>query len=252
MSRINDKMRIAIIDIDHTEIKQIESYFEIYFKSRNLPFQLLVNDSSLFIKNMNKIDIFIINMKQQFDKSMVIANMIRKENRKCLLCILSESAEFAIHAFKVHAFDFIIKPIDQMKIDNLLDEAHLYLDTDLTHSKTISFLTLKGIKDIAIDDIVYFEYVNKSSVNPNRVIILHMKNASFIIRNKISSLYEALPKEYFVIPHVAFIVNLKYIEKIKPGEILMKSGVCIPLSQKRAKSIRKDFSIYQSTMIEAK
>ena len=51
-----------------------------------------------------------------------LSRRLRKSDPKLLIVFLTSSPEYAFDAFPVHPFDYLIKPVDQEKLNHVMDE----------------------------------------------------------------------------------------------------------------------------------
>ena len=51
-----------------------------------------------------------------------LAEQVRKQDTSLLICFLTTSREYAFDAFPIHPFDYLIKPVDQEKLNHVMDE----------------------------------------------------------------------------------------------------------------------------------
>lgn len=182
---------------------------------------------------MNNFDVVIIDLTLSKDYIHNVIQHIRDLNKNCKICIFAETEEYTYHFFHSHIFDCIIKPINEDKIKYLFKELFKYIDFDMIN-KSICINTIEGFISIKYNQIIYFEYLEKSNFYPNRVVALNTIDDKYAIKTNINKLYKKLDKNIFFIPHQSFIINLDKIQSVKKNEIMLVNGTSIPLSQKRA------------------
>lgn len=127
--------------------------------------------------------------------------------------------EFALKAFNYNAIDYLLKPIDESKLDKMLLKFNTLktsfqkeldwaaLEENLENKYKASFLVSagNGIKKIENDDVICFFSDSNSS------FILTHQNRQFIVNSSLDSLEQQLhPKQFFRISR-KYIVNKKYI-----------------------------------------
>jgi len=136
--------------------------------------------------------------------------------------------EFALKAFETMAVDFLLKPVDperlKLTIEKLgaikgdessqsdkLDKLFAYLDSaEVKQSKDQQFLRIKAGDEIffvRLEEICYLEADNKYTV-------VHTQNEEFLIKDTLGVLESSLGSQ-FVRVHRSFIINLKYLKKLK-------------------------------------
>lgn len=137
-----------------------------------------------------------------------------------------------------------MKPIKQTRINTFFDDLFTIFFS-LEEKEYKNFNTTEGLINIAINDILYFEYIEKSSEFKNRIVLMHLKeNKKYALKKKISLIYTELNHRNFIVPHKSFIVNLNSIKLIKGDKIIMCDETNIPVSQKRSKDIKEIYYTY--------
>jgi two-component system, LytTR family, response regulator len=154
--------------------------------------------------------------------------------------------KFAIRAFKYHAFDYLLKPIDVEELSSCIErlkEKQLQLDfrerleslMNQIHQPQqipdrITIHSLDGITVIPISDIVYLEAAGTYT-------LFYMKNKEKIVSSLNLKEYEdLLADHHFFRIHNSYLINLaevkKYI-KTEGGSVLMSNENEVSISKRR-------------------
>ncbi len=168
--------------------------------------------------------------------------------------------EFAVKAFRYHAIDYLLKPIDPEVLieamnklihedDSMKKDAwQLILDqlssnnSSANNDKKIGIPTLEGFKFIPIENIVFFEA-------DSSYCILHIKDEKQMVISKPLRFFEdklELEKS-FIRPHKSFLVNLKFVEEYQKqdgGCLKMNNGKLIPISRNKKDEVLSRFEKY--------
>lgn len=159
------------------------------------------------------------------------ARAIREYDKKVKIAYVTSYRDFAAQAFSVHAFSYMIKPVSPEKIQKILREAFEYcMDED--NPVQVEFDTINGSIILNTKDIYYFEYVN-------RKIRICTKGGEFILKGKITDIYNKMHEFDFEMPHKSYVVNMFHIKSIVGNDIYMTNGDRVFLSQKRASAFRQ-------------
>lgn len=165
--------------------------------------------------------------------------------------------QYALDAFDVHAVDYILKPIDEERIQRAVQRALVRCETEedtLNKSRIISAIdsinerentqsdtaqkmslpkldTGKVERKIVIkdrDDITLLKQADIEWVDAaGDYVCLHAEGVTHIKRCTLKKLLEDLDPEMFKRVHRSTIVNLNYIQKVIPhtkGEFFLKLG----------------------------
>ena len=155
--------------------------------------------------------------------------------------------EYALKAFDYNAIDYLLKPIDELKLKKMLLKVSFLKETILseitimkTHLETTfkkSFIvgTSNGVKKMTMDEIVGFISENNAS------FLLGNNNVNYAINSSLEKLEGELDSNQFFRINRKFIVNKKFIQEVQnSNEILLNLTINIDLRISRTK--RKTFS----------
>ena len=167
-----------------------------------------------------------------------IAAIIKRYCPEAIIVFTTTSRDFAIDAFSVRAFDYLLKPLDQSKVFECLK---LMLNSLSSTPKTMVQIKTKdhSIAAIEIKDISYIESLN-------RRLLFHKKDGNFIETTSLRTKFlESIPFDYqkynFVTCHVSFVVNLNYIKSITDKYIILKDNTNIPISKAMYQDVKKQY-----------
>ena len=127
--------------------------------------------------------------------------------------------EFALKAFNYNAIDYLLKPIDESKLDKMISKYDTFkagfknemdwgvLEKNLENKYKTSFLVSSGnkIKKIETDEVICF------FSDTNSTFILTNQNRQFTINCSLDSLEQQLHSQLFFRINRKFIINKKYI-----------------------------------------
>jgi len=158
---------------------------------------------------------------------------------KSEVIFITAHSEYALNAFKFSAAGYILKPIDDadivVAVDNALERVK-YKKLAKQHPEVspkpkIGVPNNKGIDYVALDEILYFESVNKYT----NVVLKDKEIVSSYNLGKYKTLTEG---HFFHQVHRSYIVNLNCIIRYESsGVLIMSNKKEIPIS----KTEREDF-----------
>lgn len=164
-------------------------------------------------------DILFVDIQMPEIDGLKAVNTIINDGYNPYVIFLTGYEEYALDAFDLCAVDYIMKPVTASRLKKAFDkiysfykrkELHLLEIKDiLTYQKKIFIKTGSEITFIDVDSIIMVErQINKS--------IIYTKNSKYTTPDTLNSLEERLSSPEFFRSHKSFIVNLKYISRIKP------------------------------------
>ncbi len=218
-------MRIAICD-DEKNIRELigvkvsKQYPEadiIFFPSGE---ELLLSDKH--------IDILFLDIQMQGRNGMETARELRKKDKNMVLIFVTAVEEYVFQAFDVGAFNYIVKPLDDMRFTDVLHRAvgeWSSQSIDVKKSEVNYVMINNGgvHTKVMIEDIVYAEVFN-------RKVVIHKLNDEIEYYGKMSDL-EAVAGDSFFRPHRAYLINFKYVEKYDATTIYLEKGTALMAKQ---------------------
>lgn len=232
-------LSIAILDDNQEDAQFIERTCRNYYKQTNFQINLQVyyNPLDLLKDNYRSFDILFLDIEMPSLNGIELAKKIRETNKKCFISFVTNYSSYVYQSYDVHAFGFLNKPLEEKHLFQFLDEINSYMDFYPYKDKKVSFETFQGTILLNLHQILYLEYFDKLN-QYSRVVKLHTKEKDYIIKDKLTNIYQVLPQEDFIIPHKSFIVNLYHIKMFKQEEIILSDHSIIPVSQKRSAQLR--------------
>lgn len=166
-------------------------------------------------------------------------DIMRELEYKPRVIFTTAYSEYAIKAFKVQAFDYLLKPIDENElIDSLERCRQLMVKAELQEpreEKTVqgfySYATSSGKTTISFDEINYFE-------GSGAYTFIITRDDKILLSKNIGEIEKEVPASLFYRTHNSYIVNVKKIKSVdakRSGQITLMNDDVIPLSQRKAK-----------------
>lgn len=175
--------RIAICDNDKEELEQtkftVETYLknnidikgkvETFLSSVGLNQYLLEKKDEL--KTGDVFDVYILDVMMPEINGLELAHAIREFDRKTPIVFTTSFTKYAYDAFGVQALDYLLKPVNVSKMDQVLQRC--YKRWEKKNADEIMVKVKNGVKNIAIRDIVYVE-------NSSRCAVYHLRDESVV------------------------------------------------------------------------
>lgn len=198
-----------------------------------------------FMENEH-IDVAFLDINMPGLNGVGVAKLLSRINNKIKIIFITAYKEYAVEAFEIHAFDYLLKPYSEERILSCLKRLEdSTKKTDIKESDNINTVIEKiTIIDegkmylIDADEIYYIEAHGK-------VVKVFTKNGEYISKNKISDIMKKLNKEKFYKCHRSYIVNLDKVKEVVPWfnctyVLKLKDiGKEVPVSRQNTKTFRK-------------
>lgn len=166
---------------------------------------------------------------------------IREIDKSVKIVYLTAYRDYVAGAFKVHAFQYLIKPVKEEDIRQVLKEIFAYLRP--IERNIMDFQTGQGLVCLLTEEIYYFEYVN-------RKVQIVVSDGCYTMQDKIGNVAKRMEPYGFSMPHQSFVVNMLHVKNVLTGRILLDNGREIPLAQKKQKVWRQELLSYLSERLE--
>lgn len=169
---------------------------------------------------------------------------IRKMDKDTKIVYLTAYRDYVSGAFGVHAFQYLLKPVNKKAIWNVLEEIFRY--TKAAEKKIIlDFHTVDGSLCLPVERIYFFEY-------ENRKIRIVTDEEQYYMSDKIGNVAKRMAEFGFSMPHQSFVVNMFDVKNVKNQQIFLDNGMDIPLSQKKQKIWKQELMEYLSRRLEGR
>ena len=238
-------MKFTICDDTPSDLLAMENTINQYAKLNNISIDIEKhsNPDSLLKRVMFSPDdyrVFFLDIVMQ-SSGIDLAAKIRKYREDAIIVFATSSKEFAIDAFGVRAYDYILKPLDKQQLFKCIDRLFKEYNTAPTmicKIKTNDY----NITTINIKDITYIESMN-------RRIIFHLRNGKEITSTTLHSKFlESIPFDYekcnFMNCHASYIVNFNYVKSINDKSFIMKNDDAIPISKSLLTNVKRAYIKY--------
>lgn len=212
-------------------------------------------------------DLVFLDIKMPGMDGIVFADSIDSENPPIIVFITAYD-EFAIQAFEKNALDYLLKPFDQKRFDQMIERVKGQIDANENiafANRLKSFLSNKSpisvnphakyVDRIVVKDRgrVYFvkvdeiEYVEASG----NYVALHVGGKTHLVYDTLSKIESTLDPNRFLRIHRSTIVSIDQIKELQPHfnaefVVLLKSGHTLKLSRSYSESAKKRLGLSPS------
>jgi len=171
------------------------------------------------------------------------ASKIRAGMKNSKIIFISSSNEHYPEAYDVFAFNYILKPLNPEKLNQVLDQA--LIDIGGERKQQISFSYKAANYRIFCRDIVYIE-------SRDKIICFNMANRITLqCYAKLDEILKQLPKESFIRCHQSFAVNIFHVTEMSENHFNIGSAV-ISISKKYQKSAKDKYFEYLFTHMNSR
>ncbi|TQO56588.1 LytR/AlgR family response regulator transcription factor [Paraclostridium bifermentans] len=227
-------IKITICE-DETEMRLlIENYIKNILDEEYIEYEVskYCSGEELLEANLKDVDILLLDIKLDNINGMDVARKIRQSGNKMEIIFITSLIDYVQDGYEVKAYRYLLKPIN-------FEELKKHLLTCIKEIKLSkhNYIIIKNKSNtykINSNEITYIEVQKKD-------MLIHTINKNFEVRYSLEKIEKDLNLDQFVRCHKSFIVNLNYVENIKPNIAILESGEEIPVSRYRYKDVKEKF-----------
>lgn len=181
-----------------------------------------------------KYDLIFLDIEMSGINGMETALQIRKYNKDVYIVFLTSHTEFMQDAFKVRAYRFLVKPIDE----NDFFESVIQAENEMMNTEKISITVNDKTSLVSLDDIIYIEAFGDGA-------FIYTNNEVYESNKTLKYWTEQLGKIHFFRVHKSYLVSFKYINSVDATSVLM-CGIsqAIPISRRNYSNFKRAFVEY--------
>ena len=236
-------MNIALVDDMPHELVKFSGIIEEYATEHQLPVELKTFGSAeALLKTYHPFQYTLIFMDIYMDgmTGVEAVEKIRKTDKEVLIVFLTTSADHTFDAFKVHAYQYILKVPERDKLK--VDMWHVLDDVMALHRISEAEIT------VAIDgneQTFPFSRIICAQTEKNYIRITDCHGLSFLTRMTFSGIRSLLEQDSrFLEINRGIIINMDYITKFEKTTCTLCDNYILPIKvrkQKELDQIRKKY-----------
>lgn len=226
-------LTIAICDDNEAQIYALRKLLGEW--SSDKPFALAIDEytsaeSFLFSYPDKRCSLMLLDIEMKQLNGMELAKRLRAKGDMLPIVFITGYSDYMNDGYEVEALHYLLKPVEKEKLFAVLDR---YIQRHIPE-KELLLTCDEGNLHISPDMILYCEAAGK------RTHVHLMDGKILVCDTGLSSLCGRLTDD-FISCHRSYIVNLRYVRCIGKTEIILDSGVNIPLSRRLYKEVNDRF-----------
>lgn len=228
------KLNFAICDDNITEIEYISKIVGKWARANGNTAVISTFESAesfLFHYADDKsFDILLLDIQMKNMNGVELAKQIRLDNDSVQIIFITGFPDFMAEGYEVSALHYLMKPVSEQKLFEVLDKACKRLDK----SERTILLKVEGESVcVPVGSIVYIEsFAHTVEITTNKEKIKAGLSISDI---------ETELGDGFIRCHRSYIVGLRYIKRIRQSEVILDNDISIPLSRRLYNKVNQAF-----------
>jgi len=217
---------IGVCDDQKEQIELINNYlmkfkekFEIKFINTDDPLEFLS------LLKEDKPDLVFLDIDMEKLDGIKLGKKIKKKYNDSVIIYITAYEKFALEAFKVRAFHYLIKPVTAEKIREVFKEAVSLLKKENRENKYYAVKKKGEYIYLDYEDIYYFEKVR------HKIKVCTVKE-DILFYGTFKKLQRKIDMDYFIRCHQGYIVNISKIKAYRKQMLTLKENLKkIPVSR---------------------
>ncbi len=232
-------LRIALCDDEKKHLEKMDALLGSYLQSRphlNGQVKLFSSGHSLLTQREEQggFDLYILDILMPSASGIDIARRLRSLGDRGEIIYLTNSNDFASDSYDVRAFFYLLKPVTERKLFQVLDKA--VEKSSKRKNQAVMVHTPEGTQRILLDRIRYVERVGRCMRYYCTDGIIDSQTIRVSFREMVSPL---LTDRRFCLCGASFALNFQYVIGVNGQTALLDNGQTVTLPRASASEFKK-------------
>jgi two-component system, LytTR family, response regulator len=156
-----------------------------------------------------KPDLVFLDISMPQLDGMSFARQLRQWGVDSRVIFVTAHREYAVEAFELEAFDYLLKPFSEDRLELLLNKLSALDPVEISYPEKLTLWKSEKMRVVPVTELCYIEV-------REREVHIFTKEDAFVVVSSISSFQKKLNPKKFFRCHRSFVVNLDKIEEIIP------------------------------------
>lgn len=240
-------MRVCFCDDEASTRSQFEQMAAAWAEQRGEKVEVqLYNSAEQLLFEVGQLgaqelafDLILLDIQMGGMDGVTLARQLREQDKRVTLAFLTAAREYVFEGYEVQAVRYLLKPMQQEKVFELLDLAR----QNLQEQPSLIINCADEKKKLYLSQIAAIEA-------QGHYLIFHTTAGPLQQKASLSSLAGHL-SDSFVMSHRSFYVNLEHLLRISRTECALDIGLSVPVSRGAYKNLNEQFiRYYRKEMLE--
>ena len=237
-------LSVAICDDDPADLLQEQACLEAYFRARpELEGQVFPFPSGgrllEAVAARGRFDLYVLDVVMPAMDGIQTGLALRAQGDNGEILYLTSSRDYAVESYEVDAFFYLLKPVEQEKLFQVLDRAAEQLRRRDTEG--ILVRTPDGVQRVPLDQILYVERVKTHM----RYYCTDGTVDTITLRCSFHKAAEPLLADRrFAQCGASFVLNLRHIRGVDTQSALLDTGGRVPIPRRAAPALKQAWGAY--------
>lgn len=231
-------IRLVVLEDEKTACDALLGYIKRYSEESKKNFDVVAYDNALDFIDKYKVsaDVIFMDIQMPYLNGMDAAKKVREMDENVVIVFVTNLARYAIEAYEVNAYDFVLKPVRYSAFSMKMDRICRYVERNRNGTRLLNIITREVKKRVCVSEIKYVEVRNHE-------VILHCVDEEIKFRGTLSAIADELHEAEFALCNSCYLVNLKYVTEID-GDSVNVGGEKLRISQPKRKQFVREVAKY--------
>lgn len=225
---------LGICDDEDTARTRLIHLLEVYAFQHNVDFDYIEIEDTFQLPRF-QYDILFLDVRfNDVEMGVDAAITLRNLGYTGLIIFLTSYADYSIVGYKAEAFRYLVKPISDNQLTEVMDAAIAKLTSP---KEALHIQVERGIVAIPLDELILIE----STARQRRIVSVRDELYTW---ETLQELYARLPQDAFAYPQRSFIVHFKYVSQVRNMVLRLRNGTEISIGRKYRAPLMERFNQY--------
>lgn len=230
-------MKIAVCDDEPQVLLNVLSQLASYQEQRQAELSIQSFENAIdLLQSMEheNYDLLLLDVQMPGLSGIEAAREIRQKNEQIKIVFLTSSPEYAVESYSVQAANYLLKPATRERLFPILDQI-----ADLLQKPEEALIVRVhgSVFRLPYRKIEYIEVISKT------LYFCLTDGSTKEVYGNLSEYEPALlARPGFCKVHRSYLVNLSWVNEIKPGELLTASGRRVPVARSVYQQVRTAYT----------
>lgn len=235
-------LNIAICDDTREDITKCSALISEY-REKHPEIDIKFNsfdgaESMLFsLERDDKYDLFLLDILMPEMNGIDLGKKIRDRYPDASLVYMTTSEDYAVDAYSVYAFQYLVKPLTRVDFFKMLDTFIMMNDEQTSMSMAVK--TAEGTETVFFNTIshlecrghvIFFTLTNGRTITTSHIRVPFLTYAAPLLKDN-----------RFISTHKSFVVNLDCVAKLSAADFRMLGGEIVPISRNNYTDVKHDY-----------
>lgn len=239
-------IRLILCEDDSRFQEEIRNRLVRIFEQIDLKLKLHCYTDPTLISDqfLSSCDIAILDIDLNHPKynGMDIARKIRNFRKNTVIIFLTHFIEYAPAGYEVQAYRYILKSQMETELERVIIQA---VDQFYELKETLKIQISGEVIDLLLENIRYLDVMQHDITIHYDQTLGGKTKKTYVVRSSLSSFEEHLETQGFLRIHKSYLVNMRYIKKLKCREAELYTGEVLRVSEKSYSELKKKYLLWK-------